>query len=132
MIIQELIQKEKELNIPEHRIVLAGFSQGGALALYTGLRFEKKLAAIISLSAYNPAEDSLNSAASSINAKTPILLAHGLFDPMVPLHMGKKALQQLTDLNYKVQWHDYPMQHTVSKQEIIDIGAFLRTVFELH
>ncbi len=120
-----LIEREKALGIPYEHIILAGFSQGGALALHTGLRYPQPLGGIIALSCYLPLSKTFLEERNTANQRTPIFMAHGLFDPIVPLVMGELARNQLEELNYKVSWKTYPMPHTVLPEEIEDIGQFL-------
>ncbi len=126
-----LIEREGKRGIVAGKIVLAGFSQGGAVALHTGLRHPEKLAGIMALSTYLPLADSLPQEAAPANKNnTPIFMAHGLFDPVVPLMMGAGAMTFLIGLGYVVEWRQYPMQHSVCPQEIADIGAWLRKVLK--
>lgn len=118
--VEALMEREASRGIS--RIILAGFSQGGALALYTGLRSTKTLGGIIALSSYLPYET------QELSAKAcPVFLAHGLFDPVVPIHLGQSAKTQLESLAVPVDWHTYPMEHTVVNEEIEDIDQFLHT-----
>lgn len=121
-----LIEREEELGIPSPRIILAGFSQGGAIALYGGLRFQRPLGGIIVLSSYLPLPRSLNQERHAANQKTPIFMAHGLFDPIVPLMLGQMTREQLESAQYSVDWHSYSMPHSVIPEEIRDIGNFLQ------
>lgn len=120
-----LIEREYASGIPYERIILAGFSQGGALSLHAGLRYPKPLGGIIALSCYLPLADSFAAERDMCNQNIPIFMAHGLFDPIVPLHLAQTSKQQLETLGYKVQWHTYPMPHTVLPEEIEHIGKFL-------
>ena len=124
----ELIQREVQRKIAATNIVLAGFSQGGAIALQTGLRYPENLAGIMALSTYLPLAAALPQEASPANRKTPIFLAHGTHDPVVPHLMGANSRTTLAGLGYDVEWHEYPMQHSVCLEEIQDIGAWLRRV----
>jgi phospholipase/carboxylesterase len=126
--IAALVQRELGRGIASGKIVLAGFSQGGAVALQTGLRYPDKLAGVIALSTYLPLADSLPLEAAPANKATPIFMAHGLFDPVVPLAMGAGSMTFLSGLGYGVEWRQYPMQHSVCAEEIRDIGAWLRRV----
>ena len=121
----ELIGHEIEQGISSERIMLAGFSQGGAMTLYTGLRSAWPLAGMVVLSAYLPLADTFSANKYPANRSTPIFMAHGLFDPVVPLHAGKKSYQQLQEQNYNVEWVTYPMAHTIAEQEITAIGNFI-------
>ena len=123
-----LIAHENGRGIPAQAIVLAGFSQGGAIALHTGLRNPERLAGVMALSTYLPLAESLPAEASEANRKTPIFMAHGLQDPVVPLMMGAGSMTFLTGLGYPVEWHQYPMPHSVCAEEVGHIGAWLRRV----
>lgn len=129
LLIDHLIDREIALGVPSTSIVLAGFSQGGAMALYTGLRSTKSLAAIMALSTYLPFANTLNIERNPNNNKLPIYMAHGLFDPIVPLMLGDMTRQQLQSLGYPVEWHTYPMPHTVTQEEISDMAQFLKKIF---
>jgi phospholipase/carboxylesterase len=123
--VRALIAREHDRGIPFERIVLAGFSQGGAMALYVGLRHPEKFAGILALSSYLILEDGLESEASRANRDTQIFQAHGQWDPMVPLERGAAARDRLSALDYDVQWTTYPMAHEVCPQEIEDVGIWL-------
>jgi phospholipase/carboxylesterase len=123
--VRALIAREVERGIPHERIVLAGFSQGGAIALYTGLRYEQRLAGIMGLSTYLILSDPLPDERSEANAATPVLIAHGSQDPVVPHLAGERSVARLTELGYAVEWHSYPMPHAVCPQEIADIKGWL-------
>jgi phospholipase/carboxylesterase len=123
--IQRLIERECAAGIPANKIVLAGFSQGGAIALHTGLRYPEKLAGVMVLSAYLLMPERLKSEAKEANRETPIFQAHGLHDPMVTLDIGQRSRAALEDQGYQVQWHEYSMPHSVCAEEIRDIGRWL-------
>ena len=125
-----LIQREVERGIATKSIVLAGFSQGGAIALQTGPRYPEQLAGIMALSTYLPLAAILPQEASPANRKTPIFMAHGTQDPVVPYLMGANSRAVLVGLGYGVEWHEYPMPHSVCLEEIQDIGAWLRRVLK--
>ena len=126
--IQALIQLEVERGIPHERIVLAGFSQGCAMALHTGLRLPNRLAGIMALSGYLPLADRFPSERHAANAHTPVFMAHGTQDPVVVVQRGEESRDALTRLGHPVEWHTYPMQHSVHPQEIADISVFLTRV----
>lgn len=126
--IQKLVARENARGIPTSRIVLAGFSQGCAMTLHTGLRLPEKLAGMVGLSGYLPLIDTAQAERLPANADTPIFLAHGLYDPVVALARAEASRETLQRLGYAVQWHTYPMPHSVCLEEIQDIGAFLREV----
>jgi phospholipase/carboxylesterase len=123
--VRALIEREVERGIPSERIVLAGFSQGGAIAMYTGLRYEQRLAGIMGLSTYLILSEPLADDRSDANASTPILVAHGTQDPVVPYPAGERSVARLTELGYPVEWHSYPMPHAVCPEEIADIRRWL-------
>jgi phospholipase/carboxylesterase len=123
-----LIAHEISRGIPAHNIVLAGFSQGCAMALHTGLRFPQRLAGIMALSGYLPLADTLVAERALANADTPIFMAHGSMDPVVVPARGEASRDLLTQLGYPVFWHSYPMQHSVHPREVADISAFLARV----
>ncbi len=128
IIIDNLINREISLGINSEKIVLAGFSQGGALALHAGLRFKSKLAGIICLSGYLPWHHLLMQEKAKINTSTSIFMAHGELDQIVPMNFSKNSYNFLQQLGYNILWHSYLMQHTVVEQEIIDIDNFLNQV----
>jgi phospholipase/carboxylesterase len=123
--IRQLIAREGERGIPAGRIVLAGFSQGAAVSLYTAPRFTQALAGVMALSGYLPAEGSLRAERAPANDATPIFMAHGRGDPVLPFGLGAQSREYLTAQGYAVEWHDYPMAHAVCAEEIADIRQFL-------
>ncbi len=126
--IEALIANEVARGIAPGKIVLAGFSQGCAMVLHTGLRHPAKLAGIIALSGYLPLADSLATERSAANQSTPIFMGHGTQDQMVILSRAEASRDRLAQLGYAVQWHTYPMPHSVHPKEIADIGRFLKSV----
>ena len=126
--IDALIEHEISRGIAAENIVLAGFSQGCAMALHTGLRFSKRLAGIMALSGYLPLADTLAAERAPANANTPVFMAHGTQDPVVIPARGEASRDLLTQLGYAVQWHTYPMPHSVHPREVADISAFLAHV----
>ena len=128
--INALIEREGKRGIAPEKIVLAGFSQGGAVALQAGLRYPQPLAGIVALSTYLPLADTLPLEAAPANRTTPIFMAHGIYDPVVPMMMGAGSMTFLTGLGYTVEWKQYPMQHSVCAEEIEDIGGWLRKVLK--
>jgi len=126
--VRALIAREVQRGIPATRIVLAGFSQGGAIAIHTGLRYPERLAGIMVLSAYLPLAETLASERAAANGSTPVLLAHGQSDPMVPLTFAQATRAHLEALGIRVEWHEYPMAHQVCGQELQHIGTWLRRV----
>lgn len=126
--LEALIEREVDRGVPSERIVLAGFSQGGAIVLHTGLRQTQTLAGIVALSTYLPLAHRLEAERATANAQVPIFMAHGTADPVVPMARGTTTREQLSALAYDVQWHEYPMQHSVCAQEVGDLADFLRQV----
>lgn len=126
--IERLIAREVERGVPADRIVVAGFSQGGAIALATGLRHAQRLAGIMALSTYLPLGDRLPAEASEANRDLPVFFAHGTVDPVIPIEMAKASVERLETLGYPVQWHEYRMPHSVHPQEIVDIRDWLLKV----
>lgn len=126
--IAALIEREMARGIPAHRIVLAGFSQGCAMALHTGLRFPHTLAGIMALSGYLPLADQFAAERAQANAHTPIFMAHGSQDPVVLPVRGEASRDLLTRLGYPVHWHSYPMAHSLHPSEVADISVFLGQV----
>ncbi|HEY2684581.1 MAG TPA: alpha/beta fold hydrolase [Steroidobacteraceae bacterium] len=126
--VTELIEREVSRGIAPGRIVIAGFSQGGAVTLYAVPRFKQKLAGAIALSCYLPREATFAAERNPANDTTPIFMAHGAADPVVPLPLGQHARDFLKIQGYKVEWHDYPMPHAVCPPEIAAIREYLMRV----
>ncbi len=129
--IESLIATEVSRGIPTQRIVLAGFSQGGAIALHTGLRHPQRLAGIIALSTYLPLKPSLAEEATRVNADLPIFMAHGTFDDVISMTTNQGSREILEQMHYPLEWHAYPMAHSVCEEEIADIRRFLVRVLGL-
>ena len=127
-LITELIRRENSRGITTERIVLAGFSQGGAMALFSGTRYPERLAGIIGLSCYQILAGRFAAERPPANQATPIFLAHGTQDPVVAPALGEAARRQLEAEGYTVEWHAYSMPHSVCPQEVADIAAWLRRV----
>ena len=123
-----LIAREIARGVPSANIVLAGFSQGCAMTLHTGIRVPFKLAGLMGLSGYLPLGDLAQAEHQSANLDTPIFLAHGTYDPVVAPERADTSRAKLQELGYKVQWHTYPMPHSVCPEEISDISQFLQSV----
>ncbi len=123
--IRRLIAREVERGIPANRIVLAGFSQGAAVSLYTAVRLPEGLAGVMALSSYFPRESSFSAERAPANNSTPIFMAHGQGDTVLPLAMGVQARNFLKVQGYLVDWHEYPMGHAVCAAEVADIREFL-------
>lgn len=134
-ILRALIERERSRGLSYARIAVAGFSQGGAIAMHTAIRFEHKLAGLLALSTWLPLQQTLNEEVaenSRSQARTlPVMLAHGTFDPMLPLSLGQVSRDRLTELGFSVEWREYPMQHAVCPQEIADISAWLTRSFAM-
>jgi phospholipase/carboxylesterase len=128
--IEALIANEVARGIKPENIVIAGFSQGCAMALHTGLRHKARLAGIMALSGYLPLASTLANEASPENKATPIFMAHGTQDPVVVLDRAEASHEKLKSLGYRVEWHTYPMPHSVHPREVADISAFLMRVLE--
>jgi phospholipase/carboxylesterase len=126
--IEALIKRENARGIPSERIVLAGFSQGGAITLQTGLRYPEKLAGLMILSSYLALRDTLATEATPANRATPIFMAHGEFDYMLPLQLGSSSRDLLLQNGYAVDWRAYPMEHQVCAEEIRDVASWLKKV----
>jgi phospholipase/carboxylesterase len=126
--VEALIARELARGVRPERIILAGFSQGSAMVLHTGLRYGQRLGGILALSGYLPLASSLAAERSQANQDIPIFMAHGLSDPMIVLSRAEASRDALQNLGYGVQWHTYPMPHSVHPAEIADIGQFLRLV----
>lgn len=121
-----LIARETARGVAAERIVVAGFSQGGAIALHLGVRHPERLAGVLALSTYLACDGDLDNERSEANATTPILMCHGHSDPMVALGLGVRARERLKALGHPVEWREYPMAHEVCDAELRDIGAWLR------
>ena len=125
VLIRQLIAREGGRGIPAHRIVLAGFSQGGAVSLYTAPRYPEKLAGVMALSCYLPRRSSFSAERAPANDATPIFMAHGHADTVLPIGLGLQSRDFLKKSGYAVEWHEYPMAHAVCAAEIADIREFL-------
>ena len=123
--VEALIAREKSRGVPADRIVLAGFSQGCAMALLTGLRHAERLGGIVGMSGYLPLAATTAAERHAANELTPIFLAHGRSDPVVPMARAIASRDALAALGYPVQWHDYPMGHSVCMEEIADLNVWL-------
>jgi phospholipase/carboxylesterase len=129
--VEALLEREKARGVPASRIVLAGFSQGGAIALYAGLRHRERLAGIVALSTYLIAADALAADAAPANRDVPIFMAHGTSDPVVRFQWGEGSRKALEALAYPVEWHSYPMPHSVVMEEIRDLERWLERVLAM-
>jgi len=126
--IEELIAREKSRGIAARRIVIAGFSQGGAITLQTGLRCPEALGGLMVLSSYLPLAAQVAAERSAANAGTSIFMAHGTYDPVIAIALAQRSVAQLTELGYPTEWREYPMQHSVCAEEIADISRWLQNV----
>jgi phospholipase/carboxylesterase len=122
---EELIRAQ---GLPPNRIVLAGFSQGGAIVLLTALRYPERLAGVMALSTYLPLAGTLAAERSAANRETPLFMAHGRYDDLIPMQRAQASREYLQKLGYAIEWHDYPMPHSVCAPEIADISSFLARV----
>ena len=124
-LINQYIDAEIAAGIRANKIILAGFSQGGAITLHTGLRYPEALAGLLALSTYLPVPRQLEEEASN-NKSIPIMMAHGIADPVIPVEHGRTSCQTLQDHGYKIEWHEYMMQHAVCLEEINAIAAWIK------
>jgi phospholipase/carboxylesterase len=128
-LIGQLIEQEMDKGIPSEHILLAGFSQGGVIALHAGLRYPHKLAGNIALSTYLPTLEQLNTERSAANNATPVFMGHGILDSVVAIESGKATFNALHTLGYNVEWHDYLMGHSVCIEELGHISIFINSIF---
>lgn len=129
--IDALIADQRAKGIASNRIVLAGFSQGGVIALQAGLRYPEKLGGIMALSTYLACAETLATEASSSNRNLPIFMVHGTMDQVIPIALAKRSKSRLETHGYKIDWHEYGMPHSVCAEEIDDIAAFLKRVLAI-
>jgi phospholipase/carboxylesterase len=129
-LVADLIERERAAGISPHRIVLAGFSQGGAIALQAGVRYPQALAGILALSTYLPLAATLAAEASAANQGIPILMCHGSFDPIVPLELARQSCAALSAAGFTPRWLEYPMQHQVCAEEVAAISQWLAQVLK--
>jgi phospholipase/carboxylesterase len=127
--VTQLIEREISRGIASRDIVIAGFSQGGAVALQSGLRYPQQIAGVMALSTYLPMAASLAAEAAAANRDVPIFYAHGTYDPVIPLAMATDSCEKLAAAGYRPEWHEYPMQHSVCAEEVAAISEWLRRVF---
>lgn len=126
--IRALVRRENEHGVPTNRIVLGGFSQGGGMAVFSGLRHPGRLAGIVALSGFPLLTSTLDAERQGANQETPIFLGHGTFDPMVDVRLGEELRSTLESRGYAVEWHTYPIPHTVSPEEVLHVAGWLRRV----
>ena len=129
-LVEALIAREKTRGTTASRLVLAGFSQGGAIALQTGLRHAERIAGIMALSTYLPIADKFAAEASPANRDAPVFMAHGSYDPVIPLARAEQSRGILQALGYAVEWREYSMPHSVCPEEVADISGWLRKVLD--
>jgi phospholipase/carboxylesterase len=129
----QLVAKERARGIASDKIVLAGFSQGGAIALHTALRYTEKLAGLMALSTYLPLQSEFDAEVATNDSAQgrglPIFMGHGSFDPVLPIILGERSKERLQGVGYQVSWHEYPMAHAVCAEEIADIRQWLLSVY---
>jgi phospholipase/carboxylesterase len=123
--IERLVERERARGVPPGRVVLAGFSQGGAMALFLGLRYPERLAGVLALSSFLPLPETLEAERSDANRNVPVLVCHGTHDPMVPEEFGRRTHEQLVRLGYPSEYEVYPMQHEVCMEEVRRVGRWL-------
>lgn len=123
--IRELIEQQRLAGFSLENILLGGFSQGGVMALYTGLSHEKPIGGVVALSCYLPLQKNFQEWRTIENLDTPIFMAHGHYDPVLPIGLAQSALDYLSALGYQMQWHDYPMGHQVCDEEIKDLKKYM-------
>ena len=127
--VEALIDQQIAMGIPSRNIILAGFSQGGAVTYFTGVRSQHQLAGLLTMSTYCPFDKDTAKERSEINKNTPIFASHGTLDPVVDLSMGQASVEHLQQLGYAVEWKTYRMEHQVVMEQIQDIGAWINKVF---
>lgn len=129
-LLEQLIEREHQRGLDYARIIVAGFSQGGAIALHTALRFKQRLAGVMALSTYLPLSQNFATevAAGTVALEIPIFMAHGSLDPMLPIDLGQSSRRLLEQAGYRVEWHEYAMGHSVCAEEIADIRRWLIAV----
>lgn len=125
-VVRSYVEKENARGIASERIVIAGFSQGGAIAFQAALRYPQRLGGVLALSTYLPLRESLAKEATPANRDAPILICHGVRDPMVPAALGTASRDLLQSLGYPVEWKTYPMEHSVCMEEVLDISKWLQ------
>jgi phospholipase/carboxylesterase len=128
-LVRALLEREQERGVPASRVVLAGFSQGGAIALHLGTRYEKALAGILVLSAYELFPDTREAESQAANAATPMLFCHGAYDPLIPIERARTAHAVHATPARRCEWHEYPMAHSLCVEEIGAIRDWLRGIF---
>jgi len=127
--LNKIIASQVQAGIASNRIIVAGFSQGGAVAYFTAVRSEHTLAGVLALSTYLPFAENTQSEQTAKNIATPFLANHGTFDPVVPIELGKTSVDVLQELGYEIEWKTYSMEHNVVPEQIRNIGNWIDTVF---
>ncbi len=127
--LDSIIQTQIDSGVPSENIIVAGFSQGGAVAYFTAVRSQVQLAGVLALSTYLPFSENTQEEQTGKNIRTPIFASHGTFDPVVPISLGKSSADSLSGLGYDVRWKTYPMEHNVVMEQIKDIGAWINKVY---
>ena len=130
LIIQKLIEEQISLGIPSEKIIIGGFSQGAAMSFYLGLKYHKKLGGIAALSGYLPLKEKLTDPIKNELINMPIFMAHGTYDPVVVLERAQASYVALEKMGYSVDWNEYPMEHSVNHEELMDISRFLQQVLK--
>ncbi|HEY0684371.1 MAG TPA: alpha/beta fold hydrolase [Steroidobacter sp.] len=125
-VVKKYIEQQIAQGIPADKIVIAGFSQGGAIAFQAGLRYPQRLAGLMALSTYLPLRSTVAQEASAANRDVPILMCHGAYDPVVQLQMGEASRDVLQSLGYRIEWRTYPMEHSVCMEEVVEISRWLQ------
>ena len=128
--VEALVAREVERGVPRSRTILAGFSQGGAVTLAAGLRSAEPLGGLVALSTYVPSAPKARAAMATGAARQPVFMAHGSQDPVVPFQAGQQSAALLRELGFQVEWHAYPMPHSVCAEEIRDLGDWLARRFD--
>lgn len=124
-LVLDLIESQIKAGFKAEQMVLAGFSQGGAMSLHIAARTKYRFAGVVALSCYLPMPEKLAEEQSGVNLKTPLFMGHGSYDPVVPLQLGQQSFEQLKTAGYQAKWHEYPLQHGVSMDELEDIKRFI-------
>lgn len=128
--LESLIQEQVDRGVPSENIIIAGFSQGGAVVYHTGVRSQHRLAGMLTMSTYLPFANDVGNEKSDVNQATPIFASHGSLDQMVPIILGKTSAEKLSNLGYQVKWQSYAMEHNVVIEQLKDIGMWINSVFD--
>jgi phospholipase/carboxylesterase len=125
-----LIDREIERGVPGEHIVLAGFSQGGVIALHAALQYPQPLGGIAALSTYLPLAEELGKTRTAANTDTPVFMAHGVYDAVLSIDLGRRSLAALKQFHPRIDWHEYPMEHAICPEEVIDLSAWLQKILK--